>query len=156
MAMLTFLYTGEISVTADLRSAVFAAARQYELDNLARICEQSMPLDIIRESCGDVGESLSTAVDSKEYSDICFTLNDNQKIFAHKVILAARSHYFAAMLGGNMKESRAKEVKLYDLDHEVLLSMLHFIYEGKLIINNNIAVELLEAANRYRYALYFI
>ncbi|XP_023340919.1 BTB/POZ domain-containing protein 9 [Eurytemora carolleeae] len=46
---------------------------------------------------------------SDEYSDITLVVQ-NSRFSAHKVILAARSEYFRALLYGGMRESSQSEV----------------------------------------------
>jgi hypothetical protein len=48
-----------------------------------------------------------------EYSDVTLVV-DAQRFRAHRVILAARSDYFRALLYGGMKESTLSEIELKD------------------------------------------
>ena len=48
---------------------------------------------------------------SDEYSDVTLVV-EGQPFSAHRVILAARSDYFRALLFGGMRESRCTEVEL--------------------------------------------
>jgi len=152
MALITYLYTGIVDIAAENQLALLDIAKFYEISKLVNICEREVSVETrLREiSNTEVGEDLDKSVNSNEFSDFCLIVNEDKRVHCHKVILAARSTYFSAMLSGSMQESRAKEVKLYDLEEAVLLSVMHFLYAEKLVVTSDIAVDLLEAANLYR------
>jgi hypothetical protein len=52
-------------------------------------------------------------VNNKEFHDVVFELHGKQ-IYAHKVILSARSQYFAAMFGSEMIESKQYVLPIMD------------------------------------------
>jgi speckle-type POZ protein len=51
---------------------------------------------------------------------------------AHKVILAARSKYFAAMFEHPMKEQSTNQIEIEDIKPEVFQELLRFIYTGRI------------------------
>ncbi|CAN0329150.1 unnamed protein product, partial [Phaeothamnion confervicola] len=59
-------------------------------------------------------------------SDITFVV-EGIKVYAHK-ILCMRCTFFRAMLTGEMKESRAREVVLEDVRHPIFLALLEHLY----------------------------
>jgi len=72
-----------------------------------------------------------------KYSDVDLIVGDDKdtKIFkCHKVIMAARSSYFSALLFGGMKETSQSEIKIKE-DPELFELVLEFIYTGKLSID---------------------
>ena len=93
---------------------------------------------------------LSQLVNSEQMSDVTFIVGqEKQMIFAHRVILAARSPVFAAMLYGGLRESHEREILVPNIRPAVFRSMLEYIYGGKTVINTETAVELLAASNQY-------
>ncbi|OXU25005.1 hypothetical protein TSAR_013445 [Trichomalopsis sarcophagae] len=64
----------------------------------------------------------------------------------HKCILAKRSPVFAAMFQTQMKETQENEVMIEDVEHDVFVEMLRFIYSGKVHHLDRIARELLPTA----------
>ena len=67
---------------------------------------------------------------------------------AHRVIVAAGSPVFHAMLYGNMKESRQKEIELPTTDTEILSALLTFVYyTGRVNVNSKNLESVLEAAH---------
>jgi BTB/POZ domain len=48
-----------------------------------------------------------------------------------KVILAARSEYFRALLYGGMKESSQQEIELMDTPPEAFKILLKYVYAGE-------------------------
>lgn len=67
---------------------------------------------------------------------------------AHKAVLAARSMVFAAMFEHAMEESKHNRVEITDVDHEVLREMLRFIYTGMASNLEDMAGDLLAAADK--------
>lgn len=62
------------------------------------------------------------------YADVIF-LVDDQKLPAHRIILAARSDYFRAMLYGGLVESTQTEIRL-DIPLQPFRTLLRYIYSG--------------------------
>ena len=58
-----------------------------------------------------LAQDLREIYSSGEHNDIVFKVG-NDRIPAHRVILASRSHYFEALLYGGLKESLEKEVSV--------------------------------------------
>ena len=91
---------------------------------------------------------------SKEMSDIQIRCGD--KTFeAHQVILSTWSPVFRGMFQAKMKEEETKAVAINDLEPEIMLEMLRFIYVGSCnIYDKNPDPEnvmgLLEAADKYQ------
>ena len=65
-----------------------------------------------------------------EYSDVTLIV-EKQPFSAHKVILAARSDYFRALLFGGMKESSEDEIELKDTPLAAFKQLLRYIYTGQ-------------------------
>ena len=107
--------------------------------------------DCRRQVCEDFGKALR----SEEFSD--FKIRCGHKIFpCHKLMLSARSPVFKAMFNSNMREATNNEVTITDFDPDVIDKMLQFIYAGtfeKRYITENIAYDLLGAANKYQLEL---
>ena len=62
--------------------------------------------------------------------DVTFKTSDGGSVSAHKLIVAAGSPVFHAMLYGNMKESSQKEIELPNIDSSTLKKLFRFIYTG--------------------------
>jgi speckle-type POZ protein len=93
-----------------------------------------------------LGEDLACVLDDK-YADFVFKV-ENEKIAAHKNILAARSPVFDAMFQHNMLENRTNEAEIKDVTPAAFKALLQFIYTGHCKVGN-LAEELLIAANKY-------
>jgi len=90
---------------------------------------------------------------SDEYSDVVLVIGEN-RIPAHKVILAARSEYFRAMLFGGMKESSQNEIKLVDTPLIAFKHLLRYIYTGNMSLNNfkeDLILDILGLAHLYGF-----
>ncbi|XP_061390585.1 BTB/POZ domain-containing protein 9 [Musca vetustissima] len=87
---------------------------------------------------------------NEDYSDVCFIV-ENQRLPAHRVMLAARSEYFRALLYGGLSESTQNEIHL-KVPVEAFKSLLRYIYSGHLSLaqmdEDNI-LDTLGLANQY-------
>ena len=63
--------------------------------------------------------------------DVQFFFDENQKIGAHKNILAARSPVFAAMFEHDMQEAKTGQVNIRDAPQDIFKQLLHYIYSGR-------------------------
>lgn len=68
---------------------------------------------------------------SEDYSDVTFVVEEH-KIPGHRVILAARSEYFRALLYGGLSESTQHVIKL-EIPLEAFKCLLGYIYSGTLL-----------------------
>ncbi|XP_057340002.1 speckle-type POZ protein-like [Microplitis mediator] len=87
--------------------------------------------------------------ESKMGSDVELIVQE-KKFQAHKFILMVRSPVFQAMLTTDMRENREKTITIKDMDSEVFKSMLEFLYTDKVNDLDNVAEQLLEAADKYQ------
>lgn len=74
-------------------------------------------------------------LDSGEFSDITIEAN-GVEFKAHKALLIARSEYFRAMLTHDTIEANTGQVKVSDIDPQVMRAVLRFIYSGNIEINS--------------------
>mmetsp|Transcript_8429 Transcript_8429/g.26121 ORF Transcript_8429/g.26121 Transcript_8429/m.26121 type:complete len:229 (+) Transcript_8429:1326-2012(+) len=88
-------------------------------------------------------------LNEREYSDVSFRIQD-RTVYAHKVILAARSSHFRAMFSSGMRESSLESITLADISIPVFTQMLEWIYTNDLSDPlPSLLVDLLEAADRF-------
>ena len=71
---------------------------------------------------------------SGEFSDVTLVCSDGGRVEAHKQILASRSHYFARMMFGKMKEGGEREVVLQAKEKPLRLLLTH-------LYSNQVALE---------------
>jgi BTB/POZ domain-containing protein 9 len=89
------------------------------------------------------------------YSDLTLVV-DGQQFPAHKVVLAARSEYFRALLFGGLRESHLEcnTVELKDTPAVGFHHLLKYIYTGKINLSElkeEILLEVLGLANQYGF-----
>jgi N-acetylneuraminic acid mutarotase len=83
------------------------------------------------------------------FPDITFIV-EGKPIYAHKAILAVQCDQFQAMFMSGMKESRESEVVIPNWSYSAFLSMLEFLYTGRVIdFQPKIALDLLGLADHY-------
>jgi len=81
--------------------------------------------------------------------DVTFKTSDGGSVSAHRVIMAAGSPVFHAMLYGNMKESSQKEIELPSVDTETFSMFVKFLYTGTVTIKAKCIKKLLDAAHYF-------
>lgn len=87
---------------------------------------------------------------NSDYSDVAFIV-DEQELPAHRVIMAARSEYFRALLYGGLLESRESEIHL-KVPLDAFKALLRYIYSGHLnlsIMDDDNILDTLGLANQY-------
>ena len=76
--------------------------------------------------------------------------HDYIKIIFH-LLLPARSPVFRAMFEHEMEESKFNRVEISDISHEVFKEMLSFLYTGDAPNLDQMAADLLAAADKVNY-----
>ena len=92
---------------------------------------------------------LSSVLNDPSTHDVTFKTSDGGSVGAHRVIVAAGSPVFHAMLYGNMKESNQKEIELPNVDTASLKMLLFFIYTGQVQTSVENCCYLLQAAHYF-------
>ena len=93
---------------------------------------------------------LASLLEDPSTHDVTFKTSDGGSVNAHRVIVAAGSPVFHAMLYGNMKESSQKEIELPNTDSDMLKGLLGFIYTGHVdAVSLTKCLQLLQVANYF-------
>jgi len=82
------------------------------------------------------------------YSDISFEV-ESQIIPAHKGWLTQKSKYFMNMFSSGMTEAQASMIKISDMKATTFKAFLEFLYSDQVDLNFNLALELLQQADKY-------
>ncbi|CAM4639843.1 unnamed protein product [Leuciscus chuanchicus] len=75
---------------------------------------------------------------------------DGKHILAHRVVLAAASHFFNLMFTSSMMEATNHEVELGGAEPEIVELLVEFVYTARISVNSNNVQSLLNAANQYQ------
>lgn len=89
---------------------------------------------------------------SADYSDVTFCV-EKQRLPGHRVILAARSEYFRALLYGGLAESHQSEIEL-NIPVEAFKALLRYIYSGYMYLSQmreEHVLDTLGLANQYGF-----
>jgi len=128
-------------------------------DKLTLFCEVSVVADSVNIS-GQMHSASFTVpptqlhndfgqlFESSQFADVTLTCH-SREFQCHKAILTARSPVLAAMFEHEMKERQLNLVQIEDMDPEVMAEMLRFIYTGNAPHLDNMAADLLAAADKY-------
>ena len=96
--------------------------------------------------------TLSFLLNDTNTHDVIFKTSDGGIVSGHRLIVAAGSPVFHAMLYGNMKESYEKEIELPSVDTKTLKDLLSFMYTGKINVDVENLFSILEAAHYFNVA----
>ncbi|CAG9860165.1 unnamed protein product [Phyllotreta striolata] len=127
-----------------------SGSHQY-LQNSNQKSPSTRPGDI--EHLTHLSEHLSALYLNQEHSDVTLIV-EGQKLNAHKVILAARSDYFRALLYGGLKESTQNEILLPDAPLKAFKVLLKYIYTGKMFLSTlkeDVILDTLGLAHQYGF-----
>ncbi|XP_034941957.1 BTB/POZ domain-containing protein 9 [Chelonus insularis] len=100
-----------------------------------------------------LSENIGALYLSDDYSDVTLIVA-GQRFNGHKVILAARSQYFRALLYGGLKESVQQEIELKGTTLPAFKELLKYIYTGHLSLVNQreeTILDILGLANQYGF-----
>ncbi|XP_064553834.1 protein roadkill-like [Drosophila montana] len=95
-----------------------------------------------------ISESFGKLFNNPKFSDVKI-VTKGMEIYAHKNILAARSPVFEAMFSSATEENQRGVVTIDDMDPEVQIEMLRFIYTDHAPNLEMMASDLLAASEKY-------
>ncbi|KAL6953836.1 hypothetical protein U1Q18_046966 [Sarracenia purpurea var. burkii] len=99
-------------------------------------------------NCG-LSEELGSLLKNGKFSDVTILVNGTEYP-VHKTLLVARSSVFSAMFKQNgMLESENNRIEITDIGENVMEEMLRYIYTGNVEKLDELAGDLLEAADKY-------
>ena len=87
-------------------------------------------------------------VNSSTLSDVTF-LVEGKRFYAHRIALLASSDAFRAMFDGGYREKDARDIEIPNIRWDVFELMMRFIYTGSVEVTNELAQDLLRAADQY-------
>lgn len=95
-----------------------------------------------------MSDDFQTLLDNPVYSDVTLVCG-HREFPVHKAILSARSKVFQAMFEHKMLENERSRVHIEDIESDIMMEILRFIYTGKTMNLNKYADALLPAADKY-------
>ncbi|XP_050345031.1 BTB/POZ domain-containing protein 9 [Nymphalis io] len=104
------------------------------------------------EHISHLSEHIGSLCLSSEYSDVTLIV-EGQRIPAHKVILAASSDYFRALLYGGMREANQAEVEL-QAPLLAFKALLRYVYSGHMglsLLREDTVLDMLGLAHQFNF-----
>ncbi|XP_065219897.1 speckle-type POZ protein-like [Planococcus citri] len=127
-------------------SLSYSKIGKFDNDRCNTIAEPSTRQLCIPDS--DHAEKIASLYDEGTFADV--TLSTKIKNYsAHKAILAAHSPVFASMFEASAKKGKVTSVNISGIDEQVLGEILRYIYTGECENLDDLAHDLLIAADRY-------
>ncbi|XP_048507554.1 BTB/POZ domain-containing protein 9 isoform X2 [Athalia rosae] len=105
------------------------------------------------EHIHSLSEDIGALYLSDDYSDVTLIVA-GQRFNGHKVILAARSQYFRALLYGGLKESNQQEIELKGTNLPAFKELLKYVYTGHMSLANQreeVILDILGLAHQYGF-----
>lgn len=102
---------------------------------------------IAKDTTHSLLKGLWATYKSGKYCDITLRIGIEQRLRAHRVVLASFSPYFEALLGDNWEEGKKDEIEVLGLDEDAVRDLIEFAYSGKIDVSKDNVQSLLEAAN---------
>jgi len=94
-------------------------------------------------------EMMKLMYDSRQLTDVCVAVDD-QQFFCHRAVLAATSCYFHAMFTTSLAESRQSDVRLHEVDAESVNALIDYAYTGRVHITPFNVQNLMIAASLFQ------
>ncbi|XP_070563955.1 BTB/POZ domain-containing protein 19-like [Ptychodera flava] len=104
---------------------------------------------------GDItlfAKEMRKLINQKEMSDVKFVIGETRRtIYAHRCILSSRCEVFRAMFSDQAASGEDSTVPfvLSDVDSEIFLAVLEFIYTNCVTLNSKIAIDVLASSIEY-------
>ncbi|XP_011408180.2 PREDICTED: kelch-like protein 20, partial [Amphimedon queenslandica] len=98
----------------------------------------------------DTLRSMQELRDEEKLCDVTL-LVQGVEIKAHKIVLAASSHYFRSMFAGDMIESRSSSVELKDVEPDAISLLVEYSYTSQLEITSNNVQSVMAAASIFDF-----
>ncbi|CAD6192167.1 unnamed protein product [Caenorhabditis auriculariae] len=97
----------------------------------------------------EVAKDLEPMFRDGKHSDFTI-IAGGREIPTHRIVIAARSPVFAAMLEPHTEEAQTGRVVLPDIDYEVMYELLMYMYTGRSPHLASYGLEILAAADRFQ------
>ena len=94
-------------------------------------------------------QNLYEYLDSGIYCDLTFSIGC-AKFPCHRIIVASSSPYFQALLTHQFKENHLDTIELSDVDSSTFSLLLHYIYSGKIELDDHNVHDLLIASDMFQ------
>ncbi|KAJ7387696.1 Kelch-like member 28 [Desmophyllum pertusum] len=111
-----------------------AAAKKSDIPLLER--SFSKDIDTLHVNDSNHGSNLlkglSTMYKDGRYSDVTLKIGQDQKLQAHRVVLASFSPYFEALLGANWEDGKKDEIEILGLDESAVRDLIEFAYSANI------------------------
>ena len=101
---------------------------------------------------GSMADHLQQLFENKSLDDVIIDVQ-GQKFEAHTFILTTRSPVFNAMFQNDLTEKQTNTLEVRDIEPEVFLEVLRFIYTDEVEKFDDLAPQLLAAADKYMLTL---
>jgi len=150
--LLNVIYGVSQIIEVEHHDHIFPIVTKFELQELVTQITQYRETKILTPIPSDIGTVLTTVagqwVESSNLADVVFIVGED-KVPAHKLLLN-QIEYFQHMFSSGLRESRQKEIKIYDCTLPLFNHVLTYIYTGSCPVSEANCEGLLEQANFFQ------
>ena len=125
-----------------------------ELNLAGELGAKESQVFIARDHTSEAFEEMRRMREEGRLCDITLVVQ-GKEIRAHRLVLAASSHYFRSMFAGDMLESRSELVELKDVDADAVELLVEFAYSSRLEITVANVQSLMVASSLFDFPAVF-
>jgi hypothetical protein len=120
-----------------------------EIKHTAPKSEFASPFTEDQKNSHSLSADLGRFLPLNKGTDSFLISRDGKRIGVHRSILMARSDYFMSAFELDMKEKKSNEIKLDDIESDVLTEMVRYMYSDEIPTLSQMPDSLLLVADRY-------
>lgn len=112
------------------------------------LLETNYVQEVASTYAADMRQAMQAFFDAPQFSDLVFIVGD-QRIHAHRAVVAARCPKLAAQLRCGLRESTSGEIAIGHHAYPVFRKLVEFLYTDRVEVEPDDALDLLQAADEY-------
>lgn len=130
LALLRYMYTDAVDLADCNVEALKRVAREWQMPAVAKMCESVDDERVVIPSSTYLAD-MRGCINDAATADVSFEV-DERVVRAHRAVLVHRCDYFKALLDGQFREASEGHVLVNDVEYNVFLAGLTYLYTGSI------------------------